>query len=375
MEKYLFFYLKTGGGHLAPAKAVAEKMKSKSNDAIDIELIDGLEQANKGVKSMIEDGYKNSINKAVWVYEFLYALHKLPFVAQITAGLVSFFIKPYVEKQILAKMPKKIVVFHFFLIKPIYQIIKKHNLSIKVITVVTDPFTAHPIWFLQNNQRFIVFSDSLKQKCIERGIASEHLQVFPFVLDPKFSKKVSDFEKLQIRMNLGFEFDTKLILIMGGGEGMPRGKQILENIIAKNMDAEIAIVCGKNLKLYAQAMKLKTRHGLDNLKVYGFVDFIHSLISISDVVITKCGASTFMEILLMEKIPVINNYIWEQEKGNMEYVCNGQMGVMERKINRLPDLLNKLITDNDFYNSLHENIKKATLVNGVDPVSDYIVSF
>jgi len=82
-----------------------------------------------------------------------------------------------------------------------------------------------------------------------------------------------------------------------------------------------------------------------------------------------------MEILLMEKIPVINNYIWEQEKGNMEYVCNGQMGVMERKINRLPDLLNKLITDNDFYNSLHENIKKATLVNGVDPVSDYIFSF
>lgn len=375
MEKYLFFYLKTGGGHLAPAKAVAEKMKSKSNDAIDIELIDGLEQANKGVKSMIEDGYKNSINKAVWVYEFLYALHKLPFIAQITASLVSFFIKPYVEKQILEKMPKKIVVFHFFFIKPIYQIIKKHNLSIKVITVVTDPFTAHPIWFLQNNQRFIVFSDSLKQKCIERGIASEHLQVFPFVLDPKFSKKVSDFEKLQIRMNLGFEFDTKLILIMGGGEGMPRGKQILENIIAKNMDAEIAIVCGKNLKLYAQAMKLKTRHGLNNLKVYGFVDFIHSLISISDVVITKCGASTFMEILLMEKIPVINNYIWEQEKGNMEYVCNGQMGVMERKINRLPDLLNKLITDNDFYNSLHENIKKATLVNGVDPVSDYIVSF
>jgi len=375
MEKYLFFYLKTGGGHLAPAKAVAEKMKSKSKNAIDIELIDGLEQANKGVKSMIEDGYKNSINKAVWVYEFLYALHKLRFVAKITASLVSFFIKPYVEKQILEKMPKKIVVFHFFLIKPIYQIIKKHNLSIKVITVVTDPFTAHPIWFLQNNQRFIVFSDSLKQKCIERGIASEHLQVFPFVLDPKFSKKVSDFEKLQIRMNLGFEFDTKLILIMGGGEGMPRGKEILENIIAKNMDAEIAIVCGKNLKLYAQAMKLKTRHGLDNLKVYGFVDFIHSLISISDVVITKCGASTFMEILLMEKIPVINNYIWEQEKGNMEYVCNGQMGVMERKINRLPDLLNKLITDNDFYNSLHENIKKATLVNGVDPVSDYIFSF
>ena len=375
MEKYLFFYLKTGGGHIAPAKAVAEKLKSKSNDTVDIELIDGLEQSASFVKSIIEDGYKNSINKAAWVYEFLYALHKIPLVARFTAMLVALFVKPFIEKQILETNPKKIVVFHFFLIKPIFEVIKKHGLSTKVITVVTDPFTAHPIWFLQKGQKFIVFSDSLKQKCMERGIAEEQLQVFPFVLDAKFSKKVTDFEKLQIRMNLGYEFNSKIILIMGGGEGMPRGKQILENIIARNMDAEIAIVCGKNKKLYAQAMKLKTRMGINNLKVYGFVDFVHSIISISDVVITKCGASTFMEILLMEKVPVINNYIWEQEKGNMEFVCNSKMGILERKINRLPDVLHKLITDNDFYNTLHGNIKKATLQNGVDPVSDYIFSF
>ena len=375
MEKYLFFYLKTGGGHLAPAKAVAEKIKTESKKDVEILLIDGLAESNTFVKTAIEDGYKNAINKAAWTYEFLYALHKIPAVSRFTASLVSQFVKPSIEKQILETKPKKIVVFHFFLIKPIFEIIKENKLETPVITVVTDPYTAHPLWFLQNNQNYVVFSDSLKEKCIERGINRKNLQVFPFVLDSKFSHNISDFEKLRIRMDLGFEFNSKIILIIGGGEGMPRGKKILKNIIAKNMDAEIAIVCGKNLKLYAQAMKLKTQYGLKNLKVYGFVDFVHSLICISDVVITKCGASTFMEILMMGKVPVINNYIWEQEKGNMEFVCERKMGILEKSTKRLPDVLHRLITDNEFYNTLSNNIKNGTFSNGVGPVSDYIVNF
>ncbi len=171
--------------------------------------------------------------------------------------------------------------------------------------------------------------------------------------------KVSEKKKLKIRSNLGFAPDSRIILIMGGGEGMPRGKKILKKIIKKNMDAEIAIVCGRNMNLYNSAMKIRKKHGIDNLKIYGFIDFIHSLLSISDIVITKCGASTSMEILLMGKIPVINNYIWEQEKGNMEFVCNSKIGILEKNTNHLPDLLDNLLRDNELYNSLISNIKKG----------------
>jgi UDP-N-acetylglucosamine:LPS N-acetylglucosamine transferase len=244
-----------------------------------------------------------------------------------------------------------------------------------VITVVTDPFTAHPIWFLQKNQNYVVFSDILKDKCVDRGINKNKLHVFPFVLDSKFSRKVSDFKKIKIRKSLGFETDSKILLIMGGGDGMPKGKKILKRIIARNMDAEIAIVCGKNQKLFDKAITLKNKYGIDNLKVYGFIDFVHSLVSISDVVITKCGASTSMEILMMGKVPVINNYIWEQEKGNMEYVCNSKMGIMEKNTRYLPDVLHRLLTDNEYYNSISNNIKKAAIINGVGQVSDYILKY
>lgn len=375
MGKYLFLYLKTGGGHLAPAKAVAEKIKTKRRVDVEILLVDGFSESNTFIKKIIEDGYKNAINKAVWTFEFLYALHKITVISKLTASLISHFVKPGIEKQILETRPKKIVIFHFFLVKPVFEIIKAHALDIPVITVVTDPFTAHPIWFLQEGQDYVVFSDMLKEKCIERGINADNLHVFPFVLDSKFSQKVSDFKKIRIRKKLGFEIDSKIILIMGGGEGMPKGKKILKKIISKNMDAEIAIVCGKNLKLYSKAIKLKNKYGIDNLKVFGFIDFVHSLVSISDIVITKCGASTSMEILMLGKVPVINNYIWEQEKGNMEYVCQSKMGILEKNTRFLPDVLHRLLTDNEFYNSISNNIKNASISNGVGPVSDYILNF
>jgi processive 1,2-diacylglycerol beta-glucosyltransferase/1,2-diacylglycerol 3-beta-galactosyltransferase len=375
LGKYLFLYLKTGGGHLAPAKAVAEKIKTKRRVDVEILLVDGLSDSNQLVKKVIEDGYKNAINRAAWTFEFLYALHKLTFIAKFTSSIVSYFVKPGIERQILETRPKKIVLFHFFLIKPVFDIIKKHGLEIPVITVVTDPFTAHPIWFLYKDQNYIVFSDILREKCIEKGIDKKNLQVFPFVLDSKFSQKVSDFKKIRIRKKLGFEIDSRIILIMGGGEGMPHGRKILKKIVSRNMDAEIAIVCGNNQKLYNKALKLKNKYAIDNLKVYGFIDFVHSLVGISDVVITKCGASTSMEILIMGKVPVINNYIWEQEKGNMEYVCQGKMGILEKNTNFLPDVLYRLLTDNEFYNSICNNIKNASISNGVGPVSDYILKF
>jgi processive 1,2-diacylglycerol beta-glucosyltransferase/1,2-diacylglycerol 3-beta-galactosyltransferase len=375
LEKYLFLYLKTGGGHLAPAKAVAEKIKAKRRVDTEILLVDGLSESNIFVKKVIEDGYKNAINKAAWTFELLYVLHKITAVSKLTATIVSYFVKQGIERQILETRPKKIVVFHFFLIKPVFDIIKANNLDIPVLTVVTDPFTAHPIWFIQKEQNYVVFSDMLKEKCIEKGINENNLHVFPFVLDGRFSRKVSDFKKIKIRKKFGFEIDSKIILIMGGGEGMPKGKKILKKLVSRNMDAEIAIVCGKNLKLYNKAMKLKNKFGIDNLKVYGFIDFVHSLVSISDIVITKCGASTSMEILMMGKIPVINNYIWEQEKGNMEFVCQGKMGILEKNTSVLPDVFHRLLTDNEFYNSISNNIKNASISNGVGQVSDYILKF
>ena len=92
-SKYLFLYLKTGGGHLAPARSLADYLKHNYNESVETILVDGFSKTNRLVRYIIEDGYRISQTKAPWIYETLYALYKIPFVSELNNFLLSFFTK------------------------------------------------------------------------------------------------------------------------------------------------------------------------------------------------------------------------------------------------------------------------------------------
>jgi len=371
-KKYLFIYLKTGGGHLAPARAIFNYLNKHFNDKTKPKLIDGFEKTPRWIKYLVEDGYRIVQYSGKWFFEFLYALNKLPLVARITCNLLSPFMIKYLEETIANEKPDKIVIFHFFCIIPIYRILKRNNLSIPVQTVITDPFTPHPMWFLVKNQNFIVFSNGLKERIIKKG-RGYTVQSFPFILDDKFSRSLSQNDVFAAKQKLGYKQDKEVVLILGGGDGIPKGEKILDEVLKSKLNAEIAIVCGKNDSLLKGSEELKKIYKAENLKIYGFVDFIYELINISDVVITKCGASTIMEILNLKKVPVVNDYIWEQEKGNVEYLKKNKLGIYEPQIKNLPKAVKELLEDENLYSSYVKNISDQTIENGVGKVSEYII--
>ena len=371
-QKYLFCYLRTGGGHLAPARSVAQYLSRNHGKTIEPVLVDGLVEAKNFAKYIIEDGYRILQAKAKWYYEFLYATNKFPPIGYFNVVMANYFIKPYIKKRIQEEQPSKIVLFHFFLIMPVYQILKELGLNIPIITVITDPYTAHPLWFQRKQQHFILFSERLKQRCVERGINEKNLTVFPFIIDEKFSSPLSSEQIATVRSQFGFDANKKMILIIGGGDGIPHGKTILQNLLSSSLPAHIAIVCGKNKQLYEDAMELKTT--FPELRVFGFIDFVYDLLNASDIVATKCGASTIMEILMMKKIPVIIDYLWEQELGNMEFVRDNQLGIFERDITKLPVIIRELISNEDYYRTFQNNITKQQLHNGTTDVGEFLTS-
>jgi processive 1,2-diacylglycerol beta-glucosyltransferase/1,2-diacylglycerol 3-beta-galactosyltransferase len=372
-QKYMFFYLRTGGGHLAPAKAVANYLEKYYPNETSVVLVDGLKEAPEYSRFILEDGYRILQNNAKWSFEFLYAVNKFPLFAQSNSALVSGRVVPYIQKQILSELPDKIVIFHFFLIKPVYSILKKHKLNIPVITVVTDPYSAHPVWFLNKKQKMVVFSNKVKEFALSQKIKPQNIQVFQFLLDEKFSNPINSNLVPSLKEKYNIDKKLKTVLIVGGGDGIPRGSIILTKLIEAKINANIIIVCGKNEKLFKFATKLKIKQNIENLHVYGYVDFIYDLLNISDVVISKCGASTFMEILLSKKIPVITDYIWEQEKGNVDYLVENNMGIFEKKLKKLPEIINRLITDENYYNSFIKNINAAGIKNGLKDFAEYLL--
>ena len=371
-KKYLFIYLKTGGGHLAPARAIFNYLNKHFSDIAEPQLIYGFEKTPRWVQYIIEDGYRILQYTGKWFFELLYAVNKIPLVARITCNLISPFMKSYLEEVILKEKPDKIVIFHFFCIIPVSQILRKNKLSIPMETVITDPFTPHPMWFLEKNQNFIVFSKGLEEKVIRMN-RKYTAKNFPFVIDDKFSKALSDAEVISVKKKFEYNPAKKMILILGGGDGIPKGKKILDQILKANIDAEIGIVCGKNDVLQKDAENLKRKYKADQLKIYSYVDFIYELINISDVVITKCGASTIMEILNLKKVPIVNDYIWEQEQGNVDYLIEKKLGIYEPKIENLPGVIKNLLEDEKLYSIYSDNILKEKIYNGVKDVASYLL--
>ena len=370
-EKYFLLYLKTGEGHFAPARSIAHYLSAIHGNSIEPVLVDGLTDANPLPRSIIEKGYRLLQARAKWYYEFLYATNKFPPIGHINLAIVNYFIKPYLKKRIEEERPAKIVIFHFFLIAPVFDILKHLRYDIPVITAVTDPFTAHPLWFQRPQQRYIVFSERLKTYCIERRkIPESRLHVFPFIIDERFAAPLPSVEITRVKQKFGFRLDKKCVLIIGGGDGIPNGRLILRRLLHASLDVEIAIVCGKNKALHTVALELQQRY--PSLKVFAFVDFVYELLNAADIVITKCGASTIMEILMMKKIPVINDYIWEQELGNMEFVRDNELGIFERNIGKLPHIVRDLVSDEDQYQRYRQNIEKMKVRSGTKEVAEFL---
>ncbi len=367
-----YYYLKTGGGHLAPARSVANYLAKAHPETPAPVLVDGFENAPKILRDLVVGGYQRAQNHLAWVFEATYALNKFIPLTRLTAHIISYLVKVSLRERIGRDKPSTIVIFHFMLIRPILELLREQNLSTRVIVVVTDPFSAHPFWFLKKEPEFVVFSEQVEATALRRGIAKDRLHIFPFVLDAAYSTPRPENELPALKEKYGFKADGRVILMLGGGDGLPKGRALLRWIVRFRPAAGIAFVCGGNSALQRRAEKIRARYGLTQMQVYGFVDFVPDLIGISDVVVSKAGASSVMQILLLQRVPVIIRYLWEQEKGNVDYICRNHLGIYEHSTRRLFRKMEALLSDPGLYGDYLRNVKQAGLRNGLEEVAQFL---
>lgn len=369
----LFAYLRTGGGHLAPARALAGVVERLSGGRSRCVLADGMERSSRLARWILEDGYRILQSRARWAYALLYLLNSIPAVSWWSTRLVISVVKPWLRECIARERPDRIVVVHFLLVRPVVEALRAEGRTIPVTVLVTDPFTAHPFWFRDRTLSYIVFSDHLRARCLRLGIPPERVAVYPFPLGEAFGEIPGTEEIRRLKVKHGFAPDRKVVLVLGGGDGIPRGARILRVLAHGVAGAQLAIVCGRNAALQRRAAEVRRATGREDIRVFGYVDFARELILCADVVVSKCGASAFMEILLSGRLPVITDYLWKQEQGNRDFLVQSRTGVYEPRIRRLPALVRRLITDETLVTGFRENLRSLTLRNGTLPLAQHLL--
>lgn len=371
-----FIYLNTGAGHISGAKALAGKLSDLYPAEVECSLKDGFDNGVPFLKFFFEKGYFGSTNYFEPGYVAFYQFTSSKSVLKGAKKIIAPYLTSNLVKFLKSHQITKVVCLHQILVTVCRDAINRLNPEIPLISIVMDPFTAHPLWFFEKNTELVVFSQKIRQEAIEKyGFNPKRIHKFPLLLSENFNTAYSQKQIVETKEKHNIPKNKKIILIAGGGEGLKQATAIVLSFMKKTTDTFLVVVCGKNRPLRHSLEYLVKFSNFKNIKIFGFVSFMPDLINIADCIITKGGPATLMEVLCIGKPVIISTYIRGQELGNMLYVKQNELGWYIPKPYDIVEKVEEIFSDEKYLDDISKRIKKMNIKNGLNDVADFIYKF
>jgi UDP-N-acetylglucosamine:LPS N-acetylglucosamine transferase len=198
---------------------------------------------------------------------------------------------------------------------------RTYKLSFRFVTVVTDLVTLHAAWADPDAELCIVPTREAYDLLRARGFPAEKLVQTGFPIHPKFAAYTG--ARHEARAQLGIDRDTFTLLVTSGGVGSGQLRELVLDLDRAYPEQQLMVVTGKNAALRQELLALGLR---SNIHIYGFVDNMEELMAASDIIITKAGPGTLMEALAMRRPVIVTEAVGMQERGNIDFVLNHELG-------------------------------------------------
>jgi UDP-N-acetylglucosamine--N-acetylmuramyl-(pentapeptide) pyrophosphoryl-undecaprenol N-acetylglucosamine transferase len=346
------------GGHIYPAIAIANELKSRFPDAefLFVGAKDKMEmqkvpQAGYAIKGLWISGLqrKLTLDNSLFPIKLLSSLLKSRtiiknFKPDVVIGTGGFASGPLLQMANSLDIP---------------TVIQEQN-SYPGITNKLLSKKANKICVAYENlDRFFP-----KEKIVFTGnpVRQDILDV-----DSKRSEALSYFN---------LDENKKTVLIIGGSLGSRRINQLIAKEIdfLRNNNLQIIWQCGN---LYMADYKHFSE--VENVQVISFIDRMDLIYAAADFVISRAGASSVSELCLVGKptifIPSPNVAEDHQTKNaNAIVEKNGALLLKESELDeKFESVFNKLIHDENLQNSLRQNMKKLAMPNATKDIVEEII--
>ena len=169
--------------------------------------------------------------------------------------------------------------------------------------------------------------------------------------------------------------NKKTLLVLGGSLGARRLNQLIEKELEKIVSQNVQIVwqCGK---LYFEDYKI---HNANNVQVFPFIERMDLVYAVSDIIISRAGASSVSELCSVGK-PVIfipsPNVAEDHQTKNAKSIVDKKGGLLlkESELDAEFSLVfEALLKDEGKQNQLSENIKQLAMPEATKTIADEIV--
>lgn len=296
-------------GHYAAAEAIMQQIKSDDIPA-DVEIVDWFEYISPRQADRLYRFYILIANKGGSLYNRRYVFlenRKTDRKPELSHYFMPHFIK-FLEK----KKPDLIISTLPFCSQLTSLYTDIYGNEIPLISCVTD-ISGHSEWINKNTGLYLVGSNSVKERFIQKGVNPEKIIVTGIPVRKEF-KNLPEI-KTDHR-------DNKInLLLMGGGLGLlPEDMQFYQ-MLAGLPQVNITIITGKNLRLY-QELYGKYR----SFTVKGYVNNVYDYMRQADAIISKPGGITVFESIY-SGLPILalKPYL-QQEINNAKFIKEMQLG-------------------------------------------------
>jgi processive 1,2-diacylglycerol beta-glucosyltransferase len=310
----LFLHATTGAGHARAAEALAAACTALE---LPSRVIDTLDCTSKPFRRVYAKTYIDLVKKMPTLWGFLYDKYDTKHFdskSQKFRLLLSKLNTRNFWRTINDIDPAAIVCTHFLPLELLSDLKRKEKFNLPLVAVVTD-ISPHSFWVFPHVDRYYVASANSQRELLQKGIPSERIQTTGIPIDPAFA---ASRPATKARAALGLP-EKPTVLLMSGGFGLGPVAAILRSFADHTTDCSLVVVAGKNAELKEQCEKIAATLSVD-VRVFGFVNFIHDLLDAADFVVTKPGGLTLSEILAKGKPMMLVAPIPGQEQRNCEYL-------------------------------------------------------
>lgn len=336
--RILFAISDTGGGHRSGAAAIAAAIEQQVGAAVETHIIDIFAHTGVPVVRDAPDVYDKLSTRWLPLFDALYQLTDGRRRIDALTRLVYLAAHRNILRVLEEIRPTLVVSVHPLLNRLVGNARRTYRLSFRFITVVTDLVSLHASWADPDAELCIVPTDEAYARMRGVGMPAAKLQRTGFPVHPKFAAYTGSRNAAQARLGLAHELFT--VLLTSGGVGSGNMEQLVRNIHTAFPQLQLLVVTGRNSAL---------RERLDAcgfgpyVRVFGFVNNMEELMAASDIVVTKAGPGTLMEALVMRRPVIVTQAVGMQERGNIDFVLNHELGLFCPSIDRIAPVLAELM--------------------------------
>ena len=313
----------TGGGHRAAAEAIVEAIAREYPNRYRVTLFDGFKQAAIFPFNHVPSWYLPFTTYAEPLWHFLFLVSNNRFVTMLAQPFFDLVMGQGLRQFLRRSLPDLVVTVHPILNEFARRALRAIGSNAPFITVVTDLFDAHALWFDRGVDLCTVPTEGAYQMGLRAGMPSDKLRVVGEPVSLKFMDNV--LTQAQARKKLNLAPDCKTVLLVGGGEGMGKLYEIACAIDRARVPAQLVVIAGRNQVL---RRKLETTRWQMPVHIQGFVTNMPAWMRAADVIITKAGPGTISEALACGLPILLSGYLPGQETGNVTFVEQNGVGVL-----------------------------------------------